>query len=131
MICLALAASCGQVDKEQQEAREKLAQMIEVHDEIMPKTMAVSGKIEALKARADEAERKEAYLESIRELDSAYNGMMDWMKAYSETFAGSMNGVEPLSQEQLDQIGPQMEEVEGLRSLYEVSFRKADSLLAE
>jgi predicted nuclease with TOPRIM domain len=130
-ICLALVASCGQVDQEQKEAREKLAEMMDVHDEIMPKTMVISKRIEALQARADSTEQNMAYLESIRELDSAYNGMMDWMTEYSDLYAGSLTSTDPLTPEQLDQVDPQLEKVVGLRSLYEESFRRADSLLAE
>ncbi len=130
-ISLALVASCGQVDQEQKEAREKLAEMMDVHDEIMPKTTVISKKIEALQARADSTEQNKAYLESIRELDSAYNGMMDWMTEYSDWYAGTLTSTDPLTPEQLDQVDPQLEKVVGLRSLYEESFRRADSLLAE
>jgi len=133
LVCFALLSitSCQQLDPKQKQAREELSQILDVHDEIMPKTMSISGRIEELRTHAnDSTEEGRAYTHSIAELDSAFQGMNDWMKEFHDIYGDVLMGDQDLSEDQLSQLNNQKEKVEELRKLYDRSFKRSDSLLS-
>lgn len=85
---LAIAlSSCGnQLSKEEQEFDTLMQQVINVHDEVMPKMGEISSLIKNLEPKIDTTAIGKSYAKAQTELKDSYDYMMRWMSGFSDKF---------------------------------------------
>ncbi|AGC76814.1 hypothetical protein LX97_01474 [Nonlabens dokdonensis] len=108
-----------------------MAEAMEVHDEIMPKMgelMELKGEITE-KAEAGELSDQTAISSTAEELKASHNGMMTWMKDYSEKFP--YGDPSPETKEAIDKKMPVLEqEVEEIKNLRDKTMKAIDNAKA-
>ena len=84
---LLLAGACKGEKKEgpNQEASPMDA-VLAVHDEVMPRMSEIGRLVAELKPLADSTETGLPYLKAMKDLQSAHQSMMDWMKGFGDRF---------------------------------------------
>ncbi len=84
--------SCGDGNKgnEQDVVEEKKAEVIAIHDEVMPKMGQLKSYQNQLSAEAEgmEAQAAEAFIQAARKCEEAYEGMFVWMRQFDASLEG-------------------------------------------
>lgn len=83
---LFLLISCNQLSKEEQEFDVLMQNVIDVHDEVMPKMGEMSSLIKELKTKVDSTSQGQSYAKAQQDIKDAYDYMMTWMSNFSDTF---------------------------------------------
>lgn len=83
---LFLSVSCNQLSKEEQEFDVLMQQVIDVHDEVMPKMGEMSTLIKDLEAKVDTTAQGQTYAKAQQGVKDAYDFMMTWMGDFSTKF---------------------------------------------
>ncbi|MEN8816109.1 MAG: hypothetical protein ABF274_04465 [Nonlabens sp.] len=108
-----------------------MTEAMEVHDEIMPKMgelMELKGEITE-KAEAGELSDQTAISSTAEELKASHDGMMTWMKDYSEKFP--YGDPSPETKEAIDKKMPVLEqEVEEIKNLRDKTMQAIDNAKA-
>lgn len=82
-----LISSCGnQLSKEEQEFDTLMQQVIDVHDEVMPKMGEISSLIKELESKIDTTTAGKTYKKAQNDLKDSYDYMMKWMSGFSDKF---------------------------------------------
>ncbi len=100
-----LAISCSP-KAEKEEAVDLKTQVMEVHDEVMPKMgdlRAVRMKLEAKVGTADSAMAQE-YAEAVTRIKQANENMMVWMRNFNPNPEGSQEEIDAYLKDQLKSI---------------------------
>ncbi len=130
-IIIVLFTSCNQLSKEEQEFDILMQQVIDVHDEVMPKMGEMSTLIRELEAKIDTTANGQRYAKTQQDVKDAYDYMMTWMGDFSNTFPHETD--DKISKEKLSsQIKLLKEEdikVKKLRDQINSSIKNAKELL--
>lgn len=87
LIALTILSSCGnELSKEEQEFDNLMQQVIDVHDEVMPKMGKISSLIKELEPKIDTTSTGKTYANAQDDLKGAYDFMMEWMGDFSDKF---------------------------------------------
>ncbi len=78
--------ACNQVSKEEAEFDAVMQQIIDVHDEVMPKMGEISSLIQQLTPKIDTTAIGQSHLQAQTGLKKSYDFMMDWMSDFSTKF---------------------------------------------
>jgi len=110
----------------------KMAEVIAVHDEVMPKMSEIGKLVAQLKPMADSSETGLPYLKAMRDLQDAHAAMMDWMKGFGDRFDYEevMEG-KPLSPEKIALLKDEEVKVKAMRDLVFQSITSAEKILDE
>lgn len=110
----------------------KMAEVIAVHDEVMPKMSEIGKLVAQLKPMADSSETGLPYLKAMRDLQDAHAAMMDWMKGFGNRFDYEevMEG-KPLSPEKIALLKDEEVKVKAMRDLVFQSITSAEKILDE
>lgn len=110
----------------------KMAEVIAVHDEVMPKMSEIGKLVALLKPMADSSETGLPYLNAMRDLQDAHAAMMDWMKGFGDRFDYEevMEG-KPLSPEKIALLKDEEVKVKAMRDLVLQSIKSAEKILDE
>lgn len=110
----------------------KMAEVIAVHDEVMPKMSEIGKLVAQLKPMADSSETGLPYLKAMRDLQDAHAAMMDWMKGFGDRFDYEevMEG-KPLSPEKIALLKDEEVKVKAMRDLVLQSINSAEKILDE
>ncbi len=81
-----LLMSCNQLSQEEQKFDALMQEVIDVHDEVMPKMGEISSLIRELESKIDTTEQGKSYANAQQDLKDAYDFMMTWMGDFSNTF---------------------------------------------
>ena len=110
----------------------KMAEVIAVHDEVMPKMSEIGKLVAQLKPMADSSETGLPYLKAMRDLQDAHAAMMDWMKGFGDRFDYEevMEG-KPLSPEKIALLKDEEVKVKAMRDLVLQSIDSAEKILDE
>ena len=110
----------------------KMAEVIAVHDEVMPKMSEIGKLVAQLKPMADSSETGLPYLKAMRDLQDAHAAMMDWMKGFGDRFDYEevMEG-KPLSPEKIAILKDEEVKVKAMRDLVLQSINSAEKILDE
>lgn len=110
----------------------KMAEVIAVHDEVMPKMSEIGKLVALLKPMADSSETGLPYLKAMRDLQDAHAAMMDWMKGFGDRFDYEevMEG-KPLSPEKIALLKDEEVKVKAMRDLVLQSIKSAEKILDE
>ncbi|GGX31488.1 hypothetical protein [Aquimarina muelleri] len=129
---LLLFISCNQLSKEEQEFDLLMQNVIDVHDEVMPKMGEMSSLIKELEAKIDTTSQGQSYAKAQQDIKDAYDYMMTWMSNFSDTFPPTDKDVTIASDEMAKQVKLLKEEeikVNTLRDKINSSIKKAKDLL--
>ncbi|WP_378172742.1 hypothetical protein [Aquimarina sp. SS2-1] len=86
IIGIIFTVSCNQLSKEEQEFDTLMQQVIDVHDEVMPKMGTMSSLIKDLEPKIDTTTTGKSYAKAQKDLKDSYDFMMDWMSDFSNKF---------------------------------------------
>jgi len=78
--------SFGCKEKKGQSETNKMAEVVAVHDEVMPKMSEIGKLVAKLRPIADSTETGLPYLTAMKDLQDAHALMMDWMKGFGDRF---------------------------------------------
>ena len=116
-LCL-FSISCQEYNQEQQQLWD---QVMEVHDEIMPKM----GDLHQLKKQLKKREKQSAITAAIASIEQSQDAMMDWMREFK-----SMRDLSKLEhQAALNYLKKEQERVEQLKQLMLGSLEEGKALL--
>ncbi|MBQ4822444.1 hypothetical protein [Aquimarina sp. MMG016] len=131
---LMLMVSCNQLSKEEQEFDTLMQQVIDVHDEVMPKMGEMSTMIKDLESKIDTTDAGKSYAKAQKGLKDSYDFMMEWMGDFSDKFPYEKKD-EKLSPEELaSQMKILLEEeieVKKMRDQVNSSIQHAQELLKQ
>jgi len=125
-----LTFSCNQLSKEEQQFDALMQNVIEVHDEVMPKMGEISSLIQKLELKIDTTTNGKLHAKAQQDLKDSYDFMMNWMTGFSEKFPHTEE--KKVSKDILDQIKLLKEEeikVGELRNQINTSIKNANTLL--
>ncbi len=78
--------SCNDHAKKEKEFDDLMQQVIDVHDEVMPKMGDIGSLIKKLEAKIDTTETSKKYSKAQKDLKDSYDFMMEWMQDFSKKF---------------------------------------------
>lgn len=129
-------SSCGQKDSkgDVEEFNTLLAEVFEVHDDMMPQMGKISEMRQELEVLAQEQPMDSvAYNEAIQDLIAAHKGMMDWMKDFGVVFPYKEDRLEGMTEAQIKESIELMKEqkvsVDAMKLKMQESMEKAQVLL--
>ena len=129
-----LFVSCNQLSKEEQEFDALMQQVIDVHDEVMPKMGEMGSLINELGTKIDTTAQGKTYAKAQQDVKDAYDFMMTWMSDFSETFPHDQENSKMSKDEVLSQLKLLQEEevkVNRLRDQINTSIENAKKLLQQ
>lgn len=108
----------------------QMKQVMNLHDEVMPKMGAMAKLAGELSSKEDTTELGMQYTEARRDLQDARDGMMAWMQGFSNKFDSDeiMNGKELSSQKQM-WLNEEEEKMTALKDQINSSIENAKILL--
>ena len=110
----------------------KMAEVIAVHDEVMPRMSEIGKLVAQLKPMADSSETGLPYLKAMRDLQDAHAAMMDWMKGFGDRFDyEEVKEGKPLSPEKIALLKDEEVKVKAMRDLVLQSITSAEKILDE
>lgn len=135
MLAVSFLISCGKNGKQEEGAKEVVEngdpnqalydQVMEVHNEVMPKTSDIYQLKKELKELMVKEPGKQAELEPIvMELDSADRSMMDWMHKFNEPDSVSQEAAR-------EYLENEMEKINQVKELINTSIQKAKEKLGK
>ncbi|WP_109300366.1 hypothetical protein [Aquimarina sp. AU474] len=123
--------SCNQLSKEEQEFDALMQQVIDVHDEVMPKMGEMSNLIKELEPKIDTTTNGQTYSKAQQDVKDAYDYMMTWMSNFSDTFPHDVDN--EMSKEKLSSQMKLLKEedikVKKLKDQINASIKNAKALL--
>jgi len=107
-LLLSLFISCKS-EKVDPQLSALMDEVMAIHDDVMPKTGTIHKKKKALKKMLtpmieDTTRLRNQLLDTILELETAEDGMMDWMAAYKSKPSKLADGVDPMTYYQAEKI---------------------------
>ncbi|WP_025743353.1 hypothetical protein [Aquimarina pacifica] len=78
--------SCNDNAKKEKEFDDLMQQVIDVHDEVMPKIGNIGSLIKKLEAKVDTTAASAPYIKAQEDLKGSYDFMMEWMQDFSKKF---------------------------------------------
>ncbi len=132
LILSILITSCNQLSKEEQEFDVLMQEVIDIHDEVMPKMGEMGTLINELGAKIDTTAQGKTYANAQQDVKDAYDYMMTWMSDFSSTFPHSEKDKKLSTEEVLSQMKLLEKEevkVKKLRDQINTSIKNAKELL--
>ena len=129
-LILGLVNSCKEEKKSEQVTQMK--QVMNMHDEVMPKMGAMAKLAGQLSSKEDSTEIGMKYKTARKDLQAARDSMMDWMQDFGNKFDTDeiMNGKELSDQKQI-WLNEEEERMKAVRDQINSSIAKAESLLGD
>ena len=110
--------------------RSQMQQVMDIHDEVMPKMGTLGSLARKMKGKADTTAIGLKYSTAQQDLEAAHTEMMDWMTGFSERFDSNeiMKG-KPLTEQKQQWLNEEEAKVKALREHINNSIAKAETLL--
>ncbi|WP_437396399.1 hypothetical protein [Flagellimonas lutimaris] len=133
LICtvLFLSFSCKE-EKKAPEGSSQMEEVMDIHDEVMPKMGTIGKLVGDLKAKVDSTEMGRKYEVAMKDLQEANTAMMDWMKDFGDRFNHEeiLEGKE-LTEEKQQWLDEEEEKVKEVKEKINGSIARAEALLAK
>jgi hypothetical protein len=128
LVALLIATSCKESKKEEEPSR--MEQVIDIHDEVMPKMGTLGKLVGQLKPMADSLGEESIEAKAMKDLQLANKSMMDWMQGFGNRFdyEETMNGKE-LSEEKEQWLKEEEEKVKKVKEDINSSIQRAEEIL--
>lgn len=119
--------SCKQ---EKKDDANKMAEVIAVHDQLMPEMGTLTKLIGELNSKVDSTEIGIKYEAAKKDLQNAHKSMMDWMKGFGDNFDSDeiLNG-KALSADKQKLLEEERDKIEEIKKRMESSIERAEDLL--
>ena len=119
--------SCKQ---EKKDDANKMAEVIAVHDQLMPEMGTLTKLIGELNSKVDSTEIGIKYEAAKKDLQNAHKSMMDWMKGFGDNFDSDeiLNG-KALSPDKQKLLEEERDKIEEIKKRMESSIERAEDLL--
>lgn len=129
---LLLFVSACKEKKEVAVERTQMQQVMDIHDEVMPKMGTLGSLARKMKSKVDTTVIGMTYSAAQKDLESAHTEMMDWMTGFGERFDSSeiMKGKALTTQKQ-KWLDEEEAKVRALREHINTSIAKAEALLKD
>ncbi|MAM18990.1 MAG: hypothetical protein CME35_08465 [Gramella sp.] len=129
-----LVFSCAEDTSEKYAEYEKLfQQVLEVHDEVMPKMGDLPGLEQQLQKIADTSANPRIYLEAEKQLERSDSLMMGWMHSFSDEFVKKKPSVKKMSnqeiQQEIDALQAELKKVRRMEDEISASLINAQELV--
>ncbi|TQD37662.1 hypothetical protein [Haloflavibacter putidus] len=133
-LSIGLVAACKNNPKDDLKERykERLQEVIDVHDEVMPKMSKISSSISTLEDQLQTAENPEKVEKAIADLKYGYDYMMQWMRDFSNEFPDALDPedyTEEEYKERFKMLEKQKEEVLKMQEAVNSSLKQANKLI--
>ena len=112
--------------------RTQMQQVMDIHDEVMPKMGVLGSLARKMKGKADTTAIGLKYSAAQEDLEAAHTEMMDWMTGFGERFDSSeiMKG-KALTEQKQKWLNEEEAKVKALRKHINSSIARAETLLEE
>ncbi|SEK88659.1 hypothetical protein SAMN04488008_102370 [Maribacter orientalis] len=122
------AISCKDSKKVDEPTR--MEQVMDIHDEVMPKMGTLGKLVGQLKPMADSLGAESIEAKAMKDLQQANKSMMDWMQGFGNRFDSEeiMNGKE-LSEEKEQWLKEEEEKVKKVKEDINASIQRAEEIL--
>ena len=122
------AISCKDSKKVDEPTR--MEQVMDIHDEVMPKMGTLGKLVGQLKPMADSLGAESIEAKAMKDLQQANKSMMDWMEGFGNRFDSEeiMNGKE-LSEEKEQWLKEEEEKVKKVKEDINASIQRAEEIL--
>ena len=122
------AISCK--DSKKMDEPTRMEQVMDIHDEVMPKMGTLGKLVGQLKPMADSLGAESIEAKAMKDLQQANKSMMDWMQGFGNRFDSEeiMNGKE-LSEEKEQWLKEEEEKVKKVKEDINASIQRAEEIL--
>ncbi len=119
-------------EKNPEPAKNQMAEVMAIHDEVMPRMGEIGKLVATLKPMADSAGQDSKYHKSMRELQEAHKSMFSWMREFGDRFDPDeiLHGKELTEQKQA-WLDEEEKKVRALREEINGSIARAKKVLEE
>ncbi|MGB3144129.1 MAG: hypothetical protein WBB24_08465 [Maribacter sp.] len=128
IVCLISLSSCK--NEKKIEGPTQMEQVMEIHDEVMPKMGTIGKLVGQLKPMADSLGMESAEAKAMKDLQEANKSMMDWMQEFGDKFDSEeiLDGKE-LSKEKVQLLNEEEQKIEAVKEAINSSISRAEELL--
>lgn len=114
------------------EASRQMDQVMEIHDQVMPKMGTISKLVSELKSRIDSTEQGMACEKAMKELQASHDAMMAWMQGFGNRFDSEeiLEG-KALTPEKQQWLEEEEEKIREVREQINSSIAAAEELLGK
>lgn len=128
IVSLLSANSCKESKKVEEPTR--MEQVMDIHDEVMPKMGTLGKLVGQLKPMADSLGAESLEAKAMKDLQEANKSMMDWMQGFGNRFDSEeiMSGKE-LSEEKKKWLKEEEEKVKKVKEDINASIERAEEIL--
>lgn len=128
IVGLLSATSCKESKKVKESSQ--MEQVMDIHDEVMPKMGTLGKLVGQLKPMADSLGAESIEAKAMKDLQQANRSMMDWMQGFGNRFDSEeiMNGKE-LSDEKKQWLKEEEEKVKKVKEDINSSIERAEEIL--
>ncbi|WP_339836419.1 hypothetical protein [uncultured Maribacter sp.] len=128
IVGLLSATSCKESKKVKESSQ--MEQVMDIHDEVMPKMGTLGKLVGQLKPMADSLGAESIEAKAMKDLQQANRSMMDWMQGFGNRFDSEeiMNGKE-LSDEKKQWLKKEEEKVKKVKEDINSSIERAEEIL--
>jgi len=129
IVCLISLSSCK--NEKKIEGPTQMEQVMEIHDEVMPKMGTIGKLVGQLKPMADSLGMESAEAKAMKDLQEANKSMMDWMQEFGDKFDSEeiLDGKE-LSKEKVQLLNEEEQKIKAVKEAINSSIARAEELLA-
>ncbi|PZD77600.1 hypothetical protein [Mesonia sp. K7] len=131
LLLIACQEEKSNLEKEHEKA---LQEVLDVHDEAMPKMGELSGLISELEQKIEEDSTQVQLVKAKTNLQAAHDNMMSWMKDFAERFPDVYNDKDYTDEElkaQLKLLEVEKDEVNAMRDFVFASIADAKRVLGK
>jgi len=118
--------------KEKKEYDQKIEDVLAAHDEVMPKMSTLSNLISKTEAKQDTTSVGETYKNANKDLKSAHDFMMEWMRDFGDKFPNALKDTTYTQEEykkRLPKLEAEVKEVNEMKDAVNNSIEQAQKLL--
>lgn len=108
----------------------QMEEVMNIHDEVMPKMGTIGKLVGQLKPMADSLGMESAEAKAMKDLQEANKSMMDWMQEFGNKFDPEeiLEGKE-LSEEKMQLLDEEEEKIKAVKEAINSSIARAEELL--
>ncbi|MCF4101420.1 hypothetical protein L1I30_07065 [Gillisia sp. M10.2A] len=132
LCCTLFLISCESTSEKKKEYDELFHQVLDIHDEVMPKMVEIPALKKELETIADTSAAAEKYRNAATKLEEGDRLMMDWMHSFSDEFVKGKAELQKMNnqqlQERIDAITAELEDVKLMRDQVNSSIENAKEL---
>lgn len=128
IVCLISLNSCK--NEKKMEGPTQMEEVMNIHDEVMPKMGTIGKLVGQLKPMADSLGMESAEAKAMKDLQEANKSMMDWMQEFGNKFDPEeiLEGKE-LSEEKMQLLDEEEEKIKAVKEAINSSIARAEELL--